>query len=419
MSQCTLERHRAEIRELLRPLFDRLVDEAELLPLDTPGLPGRVIAREHVARTPVPAFDNSQMDGYAVRSTDLATASSRVPVELPIARATAAGDPPLVHSPGTASPVMTGAVIPEGADAVVPVEEGSPDAFPPLARSIGEVPAGRVAFDAPVAPGRFIRRRAEDIETGAVVAEAGSRITPSLIGALAATGVDHVAIRPRPRVLLCSTGDELAEVGESLPPGRIHDANTPMMCALLTELGADVSVLRTGDTAEELRQALLAAFPAADLVVTSGGISRGAFEVVREAFEPLGLDFHPVAIQPGGPQGFGVLGEHDVPVLCFPGNPVSAALSCELFLAPVLRRLLALPPDRKTLELPLAHEVLSPAGKHQIRRGRIDENGRVVASGPGSHLIGELAASQLLVHLPIGVERAPEGSLVETWRFND
>ena len=421
MTVCTLEQHRAETRALLDPLFAGLAAQTEELPLGEPDPTGRVISRRLTARTPVPGFDNSQMDGYAVRAADLADATAGHPVTLPLGRATAAGDAPLRHEPGTASPIMTGAPVPEGADAVVPVEETHPPRFPRLHRRGDPPPSGDAGFGAPVAAGRFIRRRAEDIEVGATVAEPGTRITPSLIGALAATGIDRVAVRPRPRILLCSTGDELTDPDDALRPGLIHDANTPMLRAALRCLGAAVRVLRTGDTEETLREAVLGALGATDLVVTTGGISMGAFEVVRGALAPLGIGFHSIAMQPGGPQGLGLLrdGERAVPVLCFPGNPVSAALSCELFLAPALRGYAGLRPEPETVFLPLAHDVESPPAKHQIRRGALDAGGRVAVSGPGSHLIGELAAAELLVHLPIGIAHADAGSLVETWRFND
>lgn len=420
-SPCTLERHLSEVRELLAPTVARLMEQSEELPLSDPGLPGRVVARAHAARTPVPAFDNSQMDGFAVCSADLEGASPERPVELRLGWATAAGDRPLVHLPGTASPIMTGAAMPSGADAVVPIEQALPDEFPAFSRLGEPEPLGSASFTAPVPSGRFVRFRAESLAAGDEIAQAGMRVTPTLIGALAAAGLDRATVLTRPRVLLCSTGDELAEPGETLQPGRIHDANTPMLRAALAGLGAVVEVLRTGDTAERLREALAASIGSADLVVTSGGISKGAFEVVREALLPLGVGFHPVAMQPGGPQGLGVLdaGGRGVPVLCFPGNPVSAVLSCELFLAPELRRLARLSPQRETLRLPLAHDVSSPAAKHQIRRAALDDEGRVVVFPPGSHLIGNLAAAELLVHLPVGVEHAPAGSLIDAWRFND
>ncbi len=279
-------------------------------------------------------------------------------------------------------------------------------------------------------------------------------------------------MRPRLRVLLCTTGDEIlgthqvvgvdensdsdvvAGSGEGLEsarsfnsgshssndevrtgsetvglrPGQICDANTPMLHAALHGLGVEVEILRSGDSPDEFREALLARADACDLVITTGGISRGAYEVVRSALGPLGVQFGTVAIQPGGPQGMGLIpketlrenrdefsgasteanteamngfaAERDtdaspktnsaVPILCFPGNPVSAILSFELFLAPVLRKLSGHPAERPGTNLLLAHDVVSPEHKHQLRRGMIDADGNVVVFGPGSHLIGIL-----------------------------
>lgn len=443
---CTLEQHRREVAQILAEVIARLTNPnaAEVLNVADPAILGRVLAEEVRALTPIPAFDNSQMDGYAVLAEDLARASAERPVRLRFGPVTAAGDAPGTHLAGTASPVMTGAAIPAGADAVVPIEDALPPSFPPLeraARAAGAAPGGSTGFTAPVESGRFIRCAGEDLRAGDAVAASGARITPALIGALAAAGVPRVRVRPKPRVLLCSTGDELSQsdsgsVGGAdsdarLAPGRIHDANTPMLRAELERLGALVEVVRSRDAPEELWESIAQRAAWADLVVTSGGISKGAFEVVREALAPLGVGFHSVAIQPGGPQGLGALavegvggahagaGRARLPVLCLPGNPVSAALSLELFLAPILRHLAARAPERETTRLPLAHDVDSPEAKHQIRRGRLDGEGRVIVLAPGSHLIGDLAAAELLIHLPAGISHAPAGTLVDTWRFND
>lgn len=433
-SPCTLEQHRHEVAQMLAPTLARLTaaGAAEVLSASDPAILGRVLAEEVRALTPIPAFDNSQMDGYAVLAADLASASTEQPVALPFGMVTAAGDAPGTHLAGTASPVMTGAAVPSGADAIVPIEDATPPSFPLLERRVGRqgewAPGGSTSFVAPVAAGRFVRRAGEDLRMGDAVAASGARITPALIGAFAAAGVSRVRVRPRLRVLLCSTGDELShddvtgDSGVLLAPGRIHDANTPMLRAELERLGTQVEVARSRDTPAELRAIIARHATAADLVITSGGISKGAFEVVREALAPLGARFHSVAIQPGGPQGLGLLafeGAAALPALCLPGNPVSAALSLELFLAPILRELTARAPERATTRLPLAHDVDSPEAKHQIRRGGLDAEGRVIVFAPGSHLIGDLASAELLVHLPVGISHATAGTLVDTWRFND
>lgn len=491
----------ALIAEALRAARSR---EPERLALRDPSLPGRVLASALVSDIPLPPFDNSQMDGYAVRAADLAGASEAEPVRLPVGVAIAAGDPPRQHPPGTASPVMTGAPIPAGADAVVPIEAALPPAFPPLERGAvtaaeggprGPAPVPPVpeptepvppapepptpepsaqrhfaSFAAPVEAGRFVRVAGSDLARGARIAEAGARLTPARIGALASAGISEVPVLPRPRVLLCSTGDELdpgpngaGKAGESarenvdgstpgstgesaLPPGRIHDANTPMLAAALRSAGAEVRVLRAPDRAERLRAALRADWEWADLAVTSGGISAGAFEVVRDTLEPLGAEFVRVAMQPGGPQGLGRLtapaggaaarrpadpspGTETVraltvdlpplPVLCFPGNPVSAMLSAELFLLPALREYAGRAPLRPREQRLLAHDADSPPDKLQLRRGTLAADGRVVLSGPSSHLLAGLADAELIAEIPIGVAHAAENTPVTVWRIDD
>ncbi|PRI10670.1 molybdopterin molybdotransferase MoeA [Leucobacter massiliensis] len=456
----SVEQHRAEVLSLLAAVEHRIAAEgAERLPVDDPGLLGQVTAETLSTDGPLPPFDNSQMDGYAVIAAELAAASAEHPVRLRLGRATAAGAAPLAHEPGSASPVMTGAPLPLGADAVVPVERTLPPRFPALSRAGGPAPDrdAEVAFAEPSAAGRFVRRAGEDLPAGSPVLDPGTRLTAARIGLIAAAGIAEVPVRRSVRVLLCSTGDELAErsaggdggSGDApLRAGLIHDANTPMLAAALRAAGASVGTLRTGDTPERFRAALAEAAPGHDLVVTTGGISAGAFEVVREALSPLGVRFAPIAMQPGGPQGLGTLGAlagadrggavgdaapggapgaaaapggaaAGIPVLCFPGNPVSALVSAEMFLLPELRRLAGLPAERRRERRPLAHAVEKPAEKHQVRRGRIDADGRVSLSAPGSHLLADLAAAELLAQLPPGPAELAENTPVEIWRIDD
>ena len=424
----TIAEHAAQVRALVEPtLAHARTRAAEHLPISASELRDRVTATALATPTPLPPFDNSQMDGYAVRAADLATASPATPVTLAVGRTTAAGDRVARHVPGTASPIMTGAAVPHGADAVVPIERADPPRFGALSRAGDPEPTGTVAFHEPVDAGRFVRRAGEDAAAGTEILAAGVRLTPPRIGALAAAGFTEVPVLPRVRVLLCSTGDELIRpdaVQASPAPaaaGLIHDANTPMLAAALREAGAEVRSLRSGDRAEEFRAALLDAVSDVDLVITSGGISAGAFEVVREALAPLSIVFGTVAMQPGGPQGLGTLEAPGarVPIVCFPGNPVSALISAETFVLPLLRAAAGLPADRRRELLRLAHDADSPVDKHQVRRGRIEPDGRVSLSAPGSHLLSELAASDVLVHLPIGHDRFPSDTPVETWRIHD
>lgn len=438
---CTLDTHRSEIANLLCPLLEHVRENAaETLRLSDPELAMRVTARDLTARIPIPAFTNSQMDGYAVRAVDLTHASATSPVTLPLGYAAAAGDPQLWHSPGTATPIMTGAPVPHGADTIVPVEDSVTGQFPTLTRApldpelphehdgerpvtapIQIVPTGTATFTAPSPIGRFVRVAGEDLARGALVAAAGAALTPTRIGALAASGVTQVPVRRRLRVLICATGDELALPGEERNAAHIPDANGPMLAALLRQYGAEVEHTVVPDDPRQLADRLRVHAGLADLIVTMGGISMGAFEVVREALAPLGGTFHTVAMQPGGPQGFASIrmaGVPDTPVLCFPGNPVSSFLSAELFLAPILREFAGLPHPTPRAHA-LAHDVDSPAAKHQVRRGVLTPEGTVRVLAPGSHLVHDLASADVLVQIPVGVSHLAAGTPVETWSFDD
>ncbi|GAA1778582.1 gephyrin-like molybdotransferase Glp [Agromyces lapidis] len=425
--------HQRAVHELLDPLAARL-DAAGGRPVPVSAsvgradAHGRVLARDVHAPVALPGFDNSQMDGYAVRSAELAGARPGSPVRLAVGPTSAAGDAPFALAPGTASPVMTGAAIPAGADAVVPIEVADPSAFIGLGAGRHDSPDGSVVgFTAPVAPGAYIRRAGSDIAEGALLLAAGTRLGPAQLGSLAAAGVTEVLVRRPLRVLLVSTGHELQAPGLPLRPGQIHDANTTMLGAALRGCGVEVIEALAPDDAASVRAALEASARRVDLVVTTGGVSAGAFEVVREALAPLGVEFVKVAIQPGGPQGLGTAriepedGDSpvEVPVVAFPGNPVSALVSFELFLRPVLRRLEGLAPDRHRARLPLAHEVVSPRAKHQVRRGVLDGDGAVEVGAPSSHLLHAYAQATVLVHLPVGVDALPAGAAVDVWRIDD
>jgi molybdopterin molybdotransferase len=245
-----------------------------------------------------------------------------------------------------------------------------------------------------------------------------------VLGVLASSGVVDVPVVRRISVLLLSTGHELRQPGTTLKSGQIYDANSTMLTAALHGAGARVSALRVPDRPAELLAAVSASADLVDLVVSTGGVSAGAFEVVREALEPAGVQFGPVAMQPGGPQGLGRAQlahlAASVPVVAFPGNPVSALVSFELFLRPVLLTLAGLKASRPVEWLPLAHGVDSVAGKHQVRRGIVNDAGMVeLVGGPSSHLLHAYAQSSVLVHLPIGLAHADAGENVEIWRIDD
>jgi molybdopterin molybdotransferase len=433
MSARTIDQHRAAVATLLAPLFqDRATED---LPLSSARLTGdpdryraRILAVAVDSPVALPPFDNSQMDGYAVRAADLAAASPLAPATLTVAGRIAAGDPagPLV--PGTAAPIMTGAPIPAGADAVVPIEQADPPRFLPQEPD-GTTPTDRiVSFGAPVPLGSYVRPTGSDVRPGDRLLDAGTRLGPAQYGVLAGTGLTAVPVLRRIRVLLIATGHEIRDAGESLAAGQIYDSNSVILGQALRDSGCTVTVrpCRSDDAADLL--ALLAAAPEVDLVVTVGGVSAGAREVVRDALGPLGVKFQHVAMQPGGPQGLGEITVPSptapattVPVITFPGNPVSALVSFEVFLRPVLRRLAGLPgPDRELRRAPLAAAVESPAGKHQLRRGILRPDGALdLVGGASSHLLHAYATATVLVHLPVGVGSVAAGEPVDYWSIDD
>jgi molybdopterin molybdotransferase len=203
--------------------------------------------------------------------------------------------------------------------------------------------------------------------------------------------------------------------------GAIYDSNSTMMAAAVTAAGASAVTTSAPDDSAAVVDALERP-PDVDLVVTTGGVSAGAFEVVRDALAPLGVEFGPVAMQPGGPQGLGTAllpSGRRVPVLAFPGNPVSALVSFELFLRPLLRGFAGLPAHRRTERAVLAHPVTSPPARHQVRRGTVRADGSVDVGAPSSHLLHAYATANALVHLPVGVDSLPAGAEVDYWRIDD
>ncbi|WP_217184864.1 gephyrin-like molybdotransferase Glp [Streptomyces sp. AC495_CC817] len=419
----TPAQHAAHVADQIEPVLHGLCDSARAETVQLhPGGPalGRVLAADVHSPVPVPPFRNSQMDGYAVRAADLDGATPDAPVRLPVGTVRAAGDAAGEHAPGTATPIMTGAAVPHGADAVVPIEVVDPPRFLGIG-SAAPAPEAAVSFSAPVAPATFVRAEGSDIAAGAPLLPAGTRLGPVQLAALAAVGITEVPVRPRLRVLLISTGHELRAPGTTLDSGQIHDANTASLAASLVDSGAEVVCAFAPDDAAAL-DATIAAHPDVDLLITTGGVSAGAFEVVRDALEPRGVRFGHVAMQPGGPQGLGAItrdGRPPLPVVAFPGNPVSALLSFEMFLRPLLRRTAGLHARRTVLRAPLSSAVESPEAKHQIRRGVLHDDGTVELGAPGSHLLHDYALATVLAHIPVGVGALPAGAEVEIWRIDD
>jgi molybdopterin molybdotransferase len=418
--------HQDAAAALLAPLIERLADPAVAEVIPVGDARGRILSTDIASPTSLPRFSNSQMDGFAVRAADLAGASPDSPVRLAVGRTSAAGDPVGTMDAGHAVPVMTGAAVPIGADAVVPIERADPPRFVGIGAGSHDAPAGTtVLFTTPVEPGTFVRDVGTDIAEGDVLLRAGTRLGPAQLGALSAAGVVEVPVRPRARVLVLSTGHELRDPGVAFDPdadsGAIYDANSTMLAAAIADTGAVAVTDAAPDDAEAV-VAVLEAHPDVDLVVTTGGVSAGAFEVVREALAPLGVEFGPVAMQPGGPQGLGTAvlpSGREVPAVAFPGNPVSALVSFELFLRPLLRSLAGLQAHRPVQRAVLAHPVSSPVARHQVRRGTLRADGTVEVGAPSSHLLHAYALANVLVHLPVGVDSLPAGAEVEIWRIDD
>ncbi|WP_405390277.1 molybdopterin molybdotransferase MoeA [Streptomyces sp. NBC_01102] len=422
----SVDEHLDDILAAVRPL--------EPIELQLPDAQGCVLVEDVMVEVALPPFDNSSMDGYAVRISDIEGASEEFPAVLTVIGDVAAGDGGLADGrsvgPGEAARIMTGAPLPAGAEAVVPVEwtdggtgQGPADAM----RAHSEAPegaSGEVRVHRPAEAGAHVRARGSDVQPGDLALRAGSVVGPPQIGLLAAIGRSTVKVRPRPRVVVLSTGSELVQPGEELTGGRIYDSNSFALTAAARDAGAIAyRVPAVADDAETLRATIEDQLIRADIVVTTGGVSVGAYDVVKEALTSVGdedepgsgIDFRKLAMQPGKPQGFGTIGPDHTPLLALPGNPVSSYVSFELFVRPAIRALMGLddvhrPTATATLDVDKA--LTSPAGKRQFLRGTYDAEAGTVTpvGGPGSHLIAALAQADALIVLPEDVTSAEPGA---------
>lgn len=388
----TVEEHLARVLSTVHPLAP-----LEFGLLDAHGC---VLDEDVVAPGPLPGFDNSAMDGYAVRTADLGS----LPVVLPVVGDVAAGPASSLRvQPGLCVRINTGAAMPAGADAVVPVEWTDGDLT-------------QVRIDRAPDPGGFIRRAGEDVEAGETVLARGTTLGAVQVGLAAAAGRARLLVRPRPRVVVVSTGSELVEPGRPLGPGQLPDANSIALTAAAVEAGAQA--YRVGivpDDPRRLLDTLEDQLVRADVLVTSGGVSLGTHDVVKEVLSRLDtMRFDTVAMQPGMPQGFGTMGPDDTPVFGLPGNPVSALVSFEVFVRPALRRMLgAEPVERPRVSAVTTQELRSSATKCVYLRVRLDvRDGAYVVtpvSGAGSHLLAGMARANALAVLDVGVERVAAG----------
>jgi len=382
----SVETYLADITSAIRPLSARELPLADAL--------GAVLADNVTALRPMPSFDNSSMDGYAVRASDVASASKDLPILLPVKGEIAAGDTrrhDLV--PGSVLRIMTGAPVPAGADAVVPVEltDGGSDL---------------VAVREPVPAGNAIRRAGGDAQPGDLLLSAGTRLGAVHVALLAAAGHGAAVARPRPRVTVIATGNELVEPGGELVAGQIFESNAVMLSAAARQAGCPaVRYPIVRDDAAAVLAAVQDALETADLLITSGGVSMGGeHDVVKAALSTLGtVTFRRIAMQPGLPQGFGTVGPAATPIFTLPGNPVSAYVSFCLFVRPALDALQGLyreraEPGRATLTEP----VQSPPKRRSYLRGILDaDTGQVTpVAGQASHQLVSLTRANALIIVP-------------------
>ncbi|GAA5155445.1 molybdopterin molybdotransferase MoeA [Amycolatopsis dongchuanensis] len=394
----SVDEYRAEIVSLL--------GTAPTVSLPLAECAGLVLAEDVLAGVSLPPFDNSAMDGYAVRAADVAGASAEHPVELPVGEDIPAGRVEVPElPPGTAHRIMTGAPLPPGADSVVMVE-----------RTDGGTERVRVFETVP--PGNHLRRVGEDVAKGSVALPAGTVLGPAQLGLASAVGLDRLTVRRPLKVLVVSTGTELVLPPEPLKHGQIYESNSTMLAAAIRGLGCEAEVAMSIDDVALFRDNVEPRIGEFDLVVTSGGVSAGAYEVVKDALDGAGVRFQKVAMQPGGPQGNGRW--HGVPVVTLPGNPVSVLVSFEVFLRPALLTALGHEKvDRHRVRARLTEGLMSPAGRRQFRRGYYwQHEGEVTGEvgprgGPGSHLLAAFTQANCLIVLPEDVTEAPEGTEVD------
>jgi molybdopterin molybdotransferase len=403
---------------------------------------GRITAATVAARVSLPPWPNSAMDGYAIVAADTAAAGEATPVTLRVVGDIAAGAAlDIVVRPGTAARIATGARLPDGADAVVPVEATTPldEARQPGTRgrdATGPLPAACLVHET-VEVGGSIRAAGSDLEAGATLLVAGAAITSAAVALLAGAGVVSLEVHRRPRIAVLATGDEVRAPGEPLGPAGIPDANGPGLRALVTASGGEAIDLgiATDDLDDVLARIRRGLAAGADALIVAGGVSVGPYDVVKTAIESVGrIDLWRVAVQPGKPFAFGVAerpGGRGAPVLIFglPGNPVSSAVTFELFVRPAIRAMAG----RRDLLRPVDRAVLGEAvSKSHGRRAFLrveaerdeagspirDARGRVqvhLAGGQGSHVISALAAADALAVIPEADDVLPAGAEVALW----
>ena len=400
----TVDEARAWILDAVEP-----VTPVDVMVGDALGL---VLARDAVAPHPLPRFSNSAMDGYALRGVDAAGASEESPVELALVGEVKAGSSGEVEvSQGTAVRIMTGAPVPHGADAIAPVEVASER-------------DGRVVVRAATPPGRHVRPAGEDVRAGDVLVHSGVELTPGELAVLASVGLSPLPVRKGPRVAVVVTGDELVAPEASPGPGQIRDSNSVALRALVEQSGGEVVPFPTlADSKDAVLEGLRRAADLADLVVTSGGVSVGGYDFVKDVVEALGrIELWRVAMQPGKPVVLGFIGA--TPLLGLPGNPVSVHVCFEQFVRPAIRKMRGCRDLlRPTITAALTETLEKPSGRLHFVRVRLrEENGawKATPTGPqGSHIQSSLVECDGIARFARDATRLERGSpiVVEVWRL--
>lgn len=374
----------------------------------------RVLAEDIIAGISLPPFANSSMDGYAARAADIAGAGEAAPVTLRVVADIPAGAfPDMTLGPGEAARIMTGAPLPAGADTIVPVEHTDGH----FAQDASEPPPDTVTVLHASQPGDYVRPIGEDIRAGERVLAAGTLLRAQELGVLAAIGRAAVPVVRRPRVAILSTGNELIPVGDPLPPGAIHDSNGYTLAALVrTHGGAAIRVPTARDTLDDVRRRFQEALDTQpDIIISSAGVSVGAFDVVRTVLAELGqVDFWRINLRPGKPLAYGEL--RGVPFFGLPGNPVSAMVTFDVFVRPTLMALSGRPDSWVTKRAIVAQPLESDGRQSYLRVKLQRENGQLIATTTGTQSSGALTSMVLadaLLIIPEGVRHVDAGTLLE------
>jgi len=382
---------------------------------------GRTLMENIVSPINLPLFTNSSMDGFAVFSGDVARASAEHPVRLPVSMDIPAGvTPPARLERGHAARILTGAVLPEGADAVIQLEDTDQN----FTRQENPLPASVTCFR-PTKPGLNVRSTGEDLQKGQVILHSGRRLQPQDIGILISIGKHTVEVARKPRVALFSSGDELLTPGQEMAPGKIYDSNTYVLTGLMEQAGAEVIHLgiardNHASVVETLERGIE---NPPDLFLSSAGVSVGVYDWVRQVIEENGkLDFWRVNMRPGKPVAFG--NYKGIPFLGLPGNPVSAYIGAIVFVLPILRRLQGLPPNSSHIVKARTRQILtSEDGRESFYRGLLSKskNGyeAVLAGHQGSGNLYSLVQANCLLIVPAGVRQIPAGEIVDAWILED